>query len=81
MSVLHGLPREPDTAALAGAQPKLRTRLNKYYERKTREQPHRTREQLLACIAEALPQKGWELSRADVAWCMPELNPAIPENG
>ncbi|MGN8002345.1 hypothetical protein ACTJKQ_04035 [Acidovorax sp. 22279] len=48
----------------------LVTQLIAYYHRKMTQPPNRSREELLSRIKEALEQKGWGLSTAEIAWCM-----------
>lgn len=105
MNVPENFPRQPDTAALSGAHPKIAarlingayvggytqaeietryevcadlvTQLTAYYHRKKSQPPARTHEQLLAQMAEALGQKDWGLTAAEIAWCMAEVELAV----
>lgn len=56
----------------------LVTQLIAYYHRKKTQSPNRSREQLLARINEALEQKGWGLTAAEIAWCVGRVSDAIP---
>lgn len=55
----------------------LVTQLTAYYHRKKSQPPARTHEQLLAQMAEALGQKDWGLTAAEIAWCMAEVGLAV----
>lgn len=55
----------------------LVTQLTAYYHRKKSQSPSRTHEQLLAQMTEALGQKNWGLSAAEIAWCMTEVQLAV----
>lgn len=105
MNVPENFPRQPDTAALSGAHPKIAarlingtyvggytqaeietryevcadlvTQLTAYYHRKKSQTPARTHEQLVAQITEALGQKNWGLTDAEIEWCMAEVELAV----
>lgn len=105
MNIPDDFPRQPDSAALSGAQPKIAvrlvdgkytsvytqaeletrydvcadlvTQLVAYYHRKKLQQPDRTQNELLMRIEEALGQKGWGLTNAEIAWCMRQVRTAV----
>lgn len=55
----------------------LVTQLVAYYQRKKLQPPVRTQNELLMRIEEALGQKGWGLTAAEIAWCMRQVRAAI----
>ena len=55
----------------------LVTQLTAYYQRKKSQPPARTHEQLLTQMAEALGQKDWGLTAAEIAWCVAEVELAV----
>jgi hypothetical protein len=59
----------------------LVTQLVAYYHRKKVQPPVRTPDELLMRIEEALGQKGWGLTAAEIAWCMRQVRAAIRSGG
>lgn len=51
----------------------LVTQLVAYYHRKQLQQPDRAPDELFTRIEEALGQKGWGLTTAEIAWCMRQV--------
>eukprot|EP01037_Dinobryon_pediforme_P012453 gene12453-12540_t len=78
MNVPENFPRLPDPTALSGAHPKIAARLiNGAYVGGYTQTEIETRYEvcadlLLAQMAEALGQKDWGLTAAEIAWCMAE---------
>ena len=58
----------------------LVAQLVRYYERKMSQPPARTKKQLLDLLAEALRQKGWGLSSAEIEWCVGRVGSAVDSN-
>lgn len=55
----------------------LVNQLVSYFKRKISEQPFRTPEQLLAAIEESVIKKDWDITQAELKWCMNKLRSAV----